>query len=166
MEQRIFNFNIENKSGIAEIIYGKGMGASLGFAFLMLILIAGFIDMPWKRETIVYRCFALIFVGLSIMLYYKSILKVSFDEDYLYIKIWRYEHRYLIDDINRITLSYYRLWSFAVLSVKTPSKSKRYCLWASNVFERERYELLLSLKDYISDRLAGKVEFTKEPQRR
>ncbi len=161
MEQRIFDFNIKNKSGIEEIIYGKGVGASLGFVFLMLILIAGFIDMPWKRETIVFRCFALIFVGLNIMQYYKCILKVSFDEDYLYIKIWRNEHKYLIEDIDRITLSYYRLWSFAVLSIKTPSRSKWYCLWASNVFERERYELLLGLKDYTRDRFAGKVELTK-----
>ena len=51
MEQRIFDFNIKNKSGIEEIIYGKGVGASLGFVFLMLILIAGFIDMPWKRDN-------------------------------------------------------------------------------------------------------------------
>jgi len=164
MGQRIFNFNIGNKSGIGEIIYGKGAGVSLTFAFLMAIFIAGFIDMPWKRGTIVFRCFDLTLVGISILLYYKAILKVSFDENYLYIKIWKNEHKYLIEDISRITLSYYRLWSFAVMSIKTPSRSKWYCLWASKV-ERERYELLLSLKDYMSDRLSGKAEFTRKPKR-
>jgi len=160
MEQRIFNFNIENKSGIGEIIYGKGAGVSLTFAFLMVVCIVGFIDMPWKSEAIVFRCFVLIFAGLNILQYYKAIIKVSFDENYLYIKIWKNQHKYLIEDISRIAVSYYRLWSFAVLSIKTPSKNKWYCLWASKV-GRERYELLLSLKDYMRDRLAGKAEFTK-----
>lgn len=163
MEQRIFNFNIENKSGIGEIIYGKGAGVSLTFAFLMVIFVVGFIDMPWKSEAIVFRCFVLILAGLNILQYYKAIIKVSFDENYLYIKIWKNEHKYPIEDISRITLSYYRLWSLAVLSIKTPSRSKWYCLWAAK-FERERYELLLSLKDYFKDRLAGKAEFTREPQ--
>ena len=136
MEQRIFNFNIENKTGIGEIIYGKGAGASLTFAFLMVIFIVGFIDMPWRSGAIVFRCFVLILAGLNILQYYKTIMKVSFDENYLYIKIWKNEHKYLIEDISRITLSYYRLWGFAVLSIKTPSKNKWYCLGASKV-ERE-----------------------------
>jgi len=160
MEQRIFDFNIKNKSGIEEIIYGKGVGVSLGFVFLMLILIAGFIDMPWKSDAIVFRCFALILAGLALLQYYKTIIKVSFDENYLYIKIWKKEHKYLIEDISRIAISYYRPWSLAVLSIKTPSKSKWYCLWAPK-HEREGYELLLSLKDYTRDRFAGKVELTK-----
>jgi len=142
MEQRMFNFNVKNKSGIGEIICGKGGMLSLTFAFLMAIFIAGFIDMPWKSEAIVFRCFVLILVGLSILQYYKAIIKVSFDENCLYIKIWKNEHKYLIEDISRISLSYYRLWSFAVLSIKTPSRSKWYCLWASKV-ERERYGIIV-----------------------
>jgi hypothetical protein len=166
MEQRVFDFNIEKKSGIGEIIHGKGVSVSQVFGFSLVIFILIFIYMPWKKGpgVILFRCLDLAFVGLSILQYYKATIRISFDENYLHIKIWRNEHKYLIEDISQITMSYYRVWSFAVLSIRTPSKSKWYSLWASK-FERERYELLLSLKDYIKDRLAGKAEFTREPRR-
>jgi len=159
MEETIFNFNIQNKRGFWEIIYGKGTFFSQTILVLAVVFILGFLNMPWKMEPelVLFRCLILIIFLFIILQYYKAIVRVSFDENYFCVKIWKDEHKYLIKDISRIKITYSRLWSSATLSIETGRKNRRYCLWAP-IDERERYDLFLDMKDYIKDRMGGKVE--------
>lgn len=150
----VFNFNLENKKGIKEIISGKGDTDE--FFVSMLIMCIGFLAMPWVMEwkLVLFRCFILLLMTFDTLGFYKTIIKVSLDENNLRIKIWRAETLFRIQDINQIKITYF-ITGF--IKVKLTSTTKHYYLYAPN-YEGERHKLFLDMIDYLDRKLPGKVK--------
>src|SRR4030042_6651962 len=91
-----FDFNLQNKVGISEIIYGKGIFNSISFAFITLIFIVGLILMPWKISLgeMTFKGIIVLVIIYIFQVYLKSIIKISFDHKNLYIKTWKHERVY------------------------------------------------------------------------
>ena len=150
----VFNFNLENKKGIKEIVSGKGDTDE--FFFSMLIMCIGFFAMPWVMEwkLVLFRFFILLLMAFDTLWFYKTIIKVSLDENNLRIKIWRAEKLFRIQDISQIKITYF-ITGF--ITVKLTSTTKHYYLYAPN-YERERHKLFLDMIDYLDRKLHGKVK--------
>lgn len=149
-EQIIFNFNLQNKKGFREILWGKGIFFSITSMGLIFILIIGFTVMPWKTEPeeIMFKSFNLVFIILAIFQYYKAIIRVSFNENNFYIKVWKKERAYPLKDISQIKTTYFVSWNIVLIRIRGKYKNKFYILWAPS-FDKERYDLFLNLKAYV-----------------
>ncbi len=159
----IFNFNQQNRKDFAEIFFGKGLFFSITSTFLMIIFIIGFLVMPWKMnlQELTFRTFVLLFISLIIFQYYRAIIKMSFDENNLYVKIWKKEMVYAINDINQIKTTYFAAWGIVLISIKGKHKNKFYILWAPS-FDKDRYNLFLNMKDYIEKRVVRQQKGIRE----
>lgn len=149
-----FNFNFQNKKGIAEILFGKGMFFSFTFIWVIFIFVVGFIAMPWtiSLQDIVFRGIMLSLIILLIIQYYRAIIEVSFDKNNMFIKIMKTGKPYPIKDISFVKFTYYSTWGIVSMYIKGKNINSFYILWAPS-FDRDRYNLFLNMKDYIEDKV-------------
>jgi len=155
IEKKTFDFNLKGKKGIAEIIYGKGSAEEffvsiLGISFAFLVL-------PWIMEwkLVFFRFLFLLLMVFDVFGFYKSIIRLSLDHNNLYIRIWKTEKAFRIDDIKQIKVSCIGS-GWITVTVKLESAAKHYFLNAPN-FEKERHRLFLDMVDYLEKRLSAKI---------
>ena len=105
-------------------------------------------------QALTFRVFVLLLVSLILFQYYRAIIKMSFDKNNLYVKIWKKEKVYAVNDIIQIKTTYFSSWGIVFVLIKGRHKSKFYILWAPS-FDKDRYNLFLSMKDHIEKRGLG-----------
>ena len=160
MMKETFNFNYQNRQGLGEILFGKGIFISCIFIALTLIIITGFILMPWDtmRINVTFRGLILFCIFYCFYLYHKMIINISFDDNNLYIKTWKKEQIYPLKDIKQFKTTYYASWGIVLIYIKRKNKKKFYVLWTPS-FDSDRYYLFLNMKNFIEkmERWGGKV---------
>ena len=153
-EPRTFDFNLKKEKGLREILYGKGIHFTAVFLLALVALGVILLITPWQMDVrlMMFKAFVILAAAYFVSLYTRAIIKVSFDETNLYIKIWKEEITYSLDKIDFVRLTYQPSWGFVRMRIKGEDINKTYHLWAPS-YERDRYDLFLILKDYAERRL-------------
>lgn len=146
-----FSLRGNDEKHIKRIFHAKGGYYGLAFWWLLFIFIFLLIAMPPARTYAVLIFKGLLILGiLSIVYqYYKVVIKISIDDENLFIRVWKNEKKYTIREITKIKLTYYAAYSGATMRIKG-AKRGFYIIWAPT-FD-ERYSLYLKLNDYLKER--------------
>lgn len=148
-EPRTFDFNLKKEKGVREILYGKGIHFTTTFLLALVALGIILLITPWQMDArlMMFKAFVILAAIYFVSLYIRAIIKVSFDETNLYIKVWKEEIAYTLDKIDLVKLTYQPSWGFVRMRIKGKDINKSYSLWAPS-YDRDRYDLFLILKDY------------------
>lgn len=153
MNQMIFDFSLqdEKRKNWLRIFYAKGGYYGVFLVWSLVILIGGFFFMPWGKapKELIFRGFIIMWTFLIIYHYYKTIIKISIDNDSIGIVVWKKEQRFSLKDIKEITLTYYFLYGGATMRIKG-KRNRFFIIWAPT-FD-ERYKLYCSLKTHLKER--------------
>lgn len=153
-EPRTFDFNFKKEKGLREILYGKGIHFTSVFLLALVALGIILLMTPWQMDArlMMFKAFVILAAAYFFYLYVRAIIKVSFDETNLYIKMWKEEKTYTLKKIDSVRLTYQPSWGFVRVSIKGENINKSYHLWAPS-YDRDRYNLFLILKDYAEHKL-------------
>jgi len=147
-EPRTFDFNLKKQKGLREILYGKGIHFTSIFLLALVALGLILLITPWQMDVrlMMFKAFVIFAAIYFISLYIRAIIKVSFDETNLYVKVWKREIAYALDKIDLVKLTYQPSWGFVRMRIKGKDINKSYSLWAPS-YDKDRYDLFLILKD-------------------
>ncbi len=153
-EPRTFDFNLKKEKGLREILYGKGIHFTTTFLLALVALGVILLITPWQMDArlMIFKAFVILAAVYFVSLYIGAIIKVSFDETNLYIKVWKGEIAYSLDKIDLFKLTYQPSWGFVRMHIKGKDVDKSYSLWAPS-YDKDRYNLFLFLKDYVEHQL-------------
>jgi len=153
-EQVVFDFNSPNRKGLSAILYGKGVLFSATGLLVLLIVLIGFSASPWemKLPNVLMKSFFLLGAAYCIALYWRAIISVSFRDGELLLRTWTREKRFSIHDVGFVKTTYYHSWGIAAIRVRGKNKSGFYVLWAPT-FDKDRYDLYVSMKNYIDSEI-------------
>ena len=141
----------EGKTGILNLLQGKGFLFSCTFCLMSLLLILMFAFLvPLDVElNYLFMRFIIIVVFISIaFLFARSVIEIVAEEDNLQFRVFRKSHLFLVDKINFISILNFSTWGIISIYIKADYRSRLYFLWAPS-FERERLKSFLDLLEYL-----------------
>jgi hypothetical protein len=152
-----FDFTLKENKGLRNIIHGKGWPLVQGVIFFTFLIAVIFAAMPriMELELILFRFFLLLLTTVNVLIFFRALIKVSIDETNLYVRTWKSEKSYTMKDINQIKITYLSI-GLITFTIKSKIKNHYYILYAPS-FERERFDLFLTMRDYLHENLPSKV---------
>jgi hypothetical protein len=159
----------EGRSGINNLLHGKGFLFSCTFSLMALLLILMFtfvVPLGTELNYLAMR-FIIIVIFIAItFLYARSVVEIVAEEDNVQFRIFRKFHLFLVDKISSISICNFSTWGIISIYIKADYSSRLYFLWAPS-FERERYNSFLAFLEYLrnSPKLIRKIQANMAAQK-
>ena len=151
----------EGRTGVQNLLHGKGFLFSCTFCLMsvLLILMFAFVVPPEVNlnSSLMRFVIIVVFIGIT-FLFARSVIDIVGEEDSIKFRIFRKFHIFGADKISFISIFNFSTWGIISIYIKADNSSRVYFLWAPS-FERNRYKSFLDFLEYLKDnpKLAQKL---------
>jgi len=151
----------EGKTGIQNLLQGKGFLFSCTFCLMNLLLILMFaflVPLDGELNYLLMRFGIIVVFAAITFLFARSIIEIIAEEDNVQFRIFRKFNLFFVDKISFISILNFSTWGIISIYIKADNTSRLYFLWAPS-FERERHKSFFDLLEYLkaNTKLTGKL---------